>query len=255
MPACRSGYLCQKGQCVSACNPSCAVGETCNAVGECVVNGATKPVPASESSGTLEGSAQRHDGFFLRLVVGLAGAGGTRDTGVPALGKLQWGGGAGYMGAAVGIAATGNLILHVGLSYLSMPNPKLKLGSATLSSDKGSPLSLLLASVGTSYYIMPLNMYLGASIGLAGAQYTATGLVDRTASKAGLGLELDAGKEWWINELCGMGVALRLTYASVPSGTETWHSSAAVSGAGTAAVPASALQITALSVLFSVTYN
>jgi hypothetical protein len=34
-PACRSGFLCNKGVCVSACNPPCAANETCTSAGEC----------------------------------------------------------------------------------------------------------------------------------------------------------------------------------------------------------------------------
>jgi hypothetical protein len=35
-PACRSGYLCHEGRCVSACNPLCGASETCTATGECI---------------------------------------------------------------------------------------------------------------------------------------------------------------------------------------------------------------------------
>jgi hypothetical protein len=34
-PACRSGFTCHEGQCVSLCNPPCAGGERCLASGEC----------------------------------------------------------------------------------------------------------------------------------------------------------------------------------------------------------------------------
>jgi hypothetical protein len=34
-PACRSGFTCHQGQCISLCNPPCAVGERCLASGEC----------------------------------------------------------------------------------------------------------------------------------------------------------------------------------------------------------------------------
>ncbi len=42
-PACRAGYVCARGQCVSSCNPPCASHEVCTATGECV---ATAPAPA-----------------------------------------------------------------------------------------------------------------------------------------------------------------------------------------------------------------
>lgn len=36
-PPCREGFLCHEGQCVSACNPPCAAGETCTPSGQCVL--------------------------------------------------------------------------------------------------------------------------------------------------------------------------------------------------------------------------
>jgi hypothetical protein len=35
IPACRSGYVCHQGQCISACNPPCAAGEVCTGAGVC----------------------------------------------------------------------------------------------------------------------------------------------------------------------------------------------------------------------------
>jgi hypothetical protein len=45
VPACRSSYLCLEGRCVSACNPSCGVAETCTAAGECVPAAPAAPPP------------------------------------------------------------------------------------------------------------------------------------------------------------------------------------------------------------------
>lgn len=48
VPACRSGYICVQGQCVSACNPPCPAGQQCTAEGECVAAqpSAVAPAPA-----------------------------------------------------------------------------------------------------------------------------------------------------------------------------------------------------------------
>lgn len=43
-PACRKGYVCVKGACVSACNPPCATGERCTGTGECEPD-RSKPKP------------------------------------------------------------------------------------------------------------------------------------------------------------------------------------------------------------------
>src|SRR5262249_42769022 len=45
-PACRSAFLCSKGQCVSRCNPVCGADETCTAAGECASARATSTLAA-----------------------------------------------------------------------------------------------------------------------------------------------------------------------------------------------------------------
>jgi hypothetical protein len=46
VPACRKGFTCVKGQCVSLCNPPCAANEVCTAAAECVaVAPAAAPQP------------------------------------------------------------------------------------------------------------------------------------------------------------------------------------------------------------------
>jgi hypothetical protein len=69
-PACRSGYLCHQGRCVSACNPPCGAGETCTAAGECV---SAAPVPppvratlVGEAPVTLVGPAPAVDPGWAR---------------------------------------------------------------------------------------------------------------------------------------------------------------------------------------------
>jgi hypothetical protein len=51
VPACRDGFMCHEGRCISACNPPCGAGETCTAAGQCVAQrggtttGATSTTP------------------------------------------------------------------------------------------------------------------------------------------------------------------------------------------------------------------
>lgn len=106
LPACRSGYVCLQNQCVSACNPPCSAGETCEPDGRCVsacdpvcpsgqhctgpgvcsptVTAAPVAAPASTyrapAPAVGEYTAQSqpgvrdkrfHDGFYLRLGLGV----------------------------------------------------------------------------------------------------------------------------------------------------------------------------------------
>jgi hypothetical protein len=69
--------------------------------------------------------------------------------------------------------------------------------------------------VGADYYIVPINVYAGGSVLLAGIARTHHERANR--SKAGLGLDLDVGKEWWIAPRWGLGIALRASYMDVGS--------------------------------------
>ncbi|MDB4984954.1 MAG: keratin-associated protein 10-4 [Myxococcaceae bacterium] len=44
LPSCRAGYVCVTGQCVSACNPVCPIGEYCTEQGQCIIG--TAPAEA-----------------------------------------------------------------------------------------------------------------------------------------------------------------------------------------------------------------
>lgn len=44
-PACRAGYFCSGGQCVSACNPPCGPGEVCSSTGQCLASEAPLAEP------------------------------------------------------------------------------------------------------------------------------------------------------------------------------------------------------------------
>lgn len=50
VPACRSGYFCHDGQCISRCNPPCPSGSTCQDNGECAV-ASTAPAPSAAGPG------------------------------------------------------------------------------------------------------------------------------------------------------------------------------------------------------------
>jgi hypothetical protein len=59
VPACRAGYLCHQGACVSACNPPCGAAEVCTPAGECVsrCNPACDPGQTCTAAGECTGGA------------------------------------------------------------------------------------------------------------------------------------------------------------------------------------------------------
>jgi hypothetical protein len=50
-PACRDGYLCDRGACISACNPPCPAGQACAGSGQCVSTQVAAPAPAPAPGG------------------------------------------------------------------------------------------------------------------------------------------------------------------------------------------------------------
>jgi hypothetical protein len=95
--------------------------------------------------------------------------------------------------------------------------------------------------IGASYYFMPLNIYVGGTLGIGAASFTDSSN-HSASSRAGFAIELDCGKEWWVSDNWGLGVALRLSHASVPPGDIQPNSP-------------SQLGATGFGVLFSATYN
>jgi hypothetical protein len=50
LPSCRKGYVCISGQCVTACNPACPMGEMCTEHGECVPGSAEPQESTAETA-------------------------------------------------------------------------------------------------------------------------------------------------------------------------------------------------------------
>jgi len=67
--------------------------------------------------------------------------------------------------------------------------------------------------LGVDYYFTPINIYVGGTVSVAGITRSDEDRANR--SRAGLGLDLDVGKEWWISRRWAIGLALRATYIDV----------------------------------------
>ncbi len=75
VPSCRSGYVCLRGACVSACNPVCGANEQCTATGECIPTAPTsvqvQPVynvrPPPDPQAAFERDVLRERRHRLRL--------------------------------------------------------------------------------------------------------------------------------------------------------------------------------------------
>lgn len=166
----------------------------------------------------LAGEPRTHDGFFLRLSGGGGGASSTLD--VPGL-ESEFSGGSGDINIAVGAVVATNLALHGTFFGWSVSDPDLDVEGVG-SGEVDGTFSMAAFGGGLTYYFMPVNMYLSGSLG--GAQLNFDGSGVEGESDTGIAGELILGKEWWVGNSWGLGVAGSYGFHSIPDGDvdENW---------------------------------
>lgn len=170
-------------------------------------------------SSAVMASPRAHDGgLFLRLSAGGGSATSTLESGS---GKAEFSGSAGDLNFAIGGIVSPNLALHGTLFGWLMSDPDLSitgLGSGQVNAD----VDLTAIGGGFTYFFMPSNIYLSASLGIGKLSIDAGSLVGETDN--GMVMDVTLGKEWWVGDSWGLGVAGGFNYHSVPDGDidENW---------------------------------
>jgi hypothetical protein len=188
-------------------------------------------------------TANRHLGFFLRLDTGPAFLYASE----PYQGTSRSLNGAGLdFGFSIGGALGEDNILAAHFLYADALNPTF---SPPVSGSSNGPSDFTLSGFGPEFthYFMPLNVYLSGAVllttvtlantpGAYGGDAFAT-----RSTKEGIGLKLAIGKEWWVGDHWGLGIAAHYALS--------WNSdNGAVLDSGT-------LTTNAFTIAFSVTYN
>lgn len=157
------------------------------------------------------GPAQVRDhgeGFLLRLSMGGGGAATeATDAGM----TMRLSGPAADFNFAIGGIVSPNLALHGTLFGWSVTDPEIEISGVTASTD--GDLSLAGFGGGLTYYVMPANIYLSGSLGLGRFELKHDNLSAR--SSGGLIVDATIGKEWWVGDSWGLGVALGLSLHSI----------------------------------------
>lgn len=176
-----------------------------------------------------------HDGFFIRLAPGIGAFSSSEEGGGN---KLEITGSGGLFNFAVGGAVADNLILHLDLSSVGSSDPTVKLNGQEVGTADEIESSTSLIGIGLTYYF-PSNMYLTGAVGSGLSKIKING--EEASTDRGYGINFMIGKEWWVSENWGLGLAGQLLYTSCPDqfadGTEADFNT------------------TTLGVLFSATYN
>jgi len=154
-----------------------------------------------------------HDGgLFLRLSGGFGYARSKmEESGV----SLQFSGSSADVNLAIGGMVTPKLALHATLIGWMTSGPEIKVCDGRCETGSSDDLDFSLSGFGggVTYYFMPSNFYLSGSI--CAAQLTLT--VDNASldSDYGPAIDITAGKEWWVSDSWGLGVAGSFGYHSI----------------------------------------
>jgi len=179
----------------------------CAAVG--AVLAASPSAFAQRSWAAGEDGYHKHQGLFMRID---AGGGYMKTTATIGGSSLSLSGPAGSFGFSVGSNVIEDLSLfgHVGLSMVV--NPKVSGGTPTSTGD--STLNFATLGGGANYYFMPYNFYVSGMIVMTRLTTTTNGTSGST--DAGLGAKVAVGKEWWVGDHWGIGVAGQFSLGSNP---------------------------------------
>ncbi len=162
----------------------------------------------------------RHDGFYLRLSIGIGGAriGGDDHilTGIDEVVIDSVG-----LATSIGIggALTDNFILNADLFQTMLFNPSIEIDDDDVGDADdldfdvgvGDDAEIGGIGIGVTWYIMPVNIYLAGSVGIGQAVFE-DGRGDREGSDVGIVFDAMVGKEWWVGTEWGLGVAGQFIY-------------------------------------------
>lgn len=165
-------------------------------------------VPMSASA--VDQPREHDGGIFIRLSVGAgpASAEFEADSGD----KFEMNKVGGNHNLALGGIVGGNVALHATLFGWAMNDPSYDLNGQDQQTLSGTA-SLSAVGGGATWYFGS-NFYLSGSLGFAWISFKD----DRYEVSSGTGgaLDLTVGKEWWVSDRWGLGVALGLQGYGVP---------------------------------------
>jgi hypothetical protein len=151
-----------------------------------------------------------HDGFYLRLHLGggYAHMGGTDAAGD----ELAFVGGGGSFGLAVGATIAPNLIIFGNLFGMALSDPDVEFNGAAQGGVSGTT-TIGGIGPGIAYYFQPVNIYISGTV--AAMQFNASDSNGNTQyeSNIGYGFQGMVGKEWWVSQDWGIGIAAEILAA------------------------------------------
>ncbi len=155
--------------------------------------------------------ARTHHGVFFR---GLLGAGGFQTSSTQGTDSYKVSGSGGGLGLALGGAVTPSLIVYGEVFDDVASSPTFTMNGQMSSSGSDVRAGVVGFGPGLAYYF-PSNFYLGGALVAARLTIQQNGQ-EIGRSDTGVGVDLHVGKEWWVSDSWGIGLALQLFVGSIP---------------------------------------
>lgn len=151
-------------------------------------------------------NSERHDGFFLRIATAPAAIGTRIEY---ANGDVHDIGGNGLQTElAIGGSIAENLVLHADFLASAAFEPTGEFNGARFDYDDHEALGVAAFGIGLTYYIMPYGLYLSGSLISTSVEVVDTDNGDELIESVdGGGIKLMFGKEWWVSDNWGLGLA------------------------------------------------
>jgi hypothetical protein len=163
------------------------------------------------SHAASEDGTHTHDGFFVRVQLGVGGISSSND----ANGLKRDGKGMGpALTLAIGGAVMPDLIVYGAIVDSIAMSPSLKENGAAPGVKAGRQTSGIIG-VGAAYYLQPYNAFASATVGVAGLRIVDPDGKILSEATSGVGTELLLGKEWWVSANWGVGLSAQFVFSSV----------------------------------------
>ena len=159
------------------------------------------------------GQPRTHDGLFLRLAGGVAFANSKIEVGGESLEFTDIGGDGNF---AIGGVIAHNLALHGTLWGWAVGDADGEFNGQDF--DSNITITMSAFGGGLTYYFGPSNVYLSGSVGLGKLEFHDEGddFLDGDTDN-GVVLTALLGKEWWVGNSWGLGIAGDINYHSFPA--------------------------------------
>lgn len=97
----------------------------------------------------------------------------------------------------------------------SISSPEVEVNGVSYSTSTDVSLSENTYGAGLTYYMMPQNIYVGATLGMGNYTVSDGNSNSTTRTDYGISTAIRVGKQWWISRKWALGIGLIGSYTSL----------------------------------------